>query len=118
MALRAECVAVVGLGLIGGSLARALRERGFSRRFIGCGHRAPSLQRGVELGIIDSYTLDIEEALARADILVLAAPTLVTEALLLAHSAGALERRECAGDYRCGERQGQSVAGGPGSRRR
>ncbi|MEM1112143.1 MAG: prephenate dehydrogenase/arogenate dehydrogenase family protein [Pseudomonadota bacterium] len=75
-------VVIMGLGLIGGSLARALREHGFCDRLIGYGHRSPSLERGVELGVIDEYTLDLEEAVARADILVLAAPTLVAADML------------------------------------
>lgn len=73
---------IVGLGLIGGSLARALRASGFSKRFIGYGHRAPSLQRGVELGVIDEYTLDLDEALQQADIIVICTPTLTASSLL------------------------------------
>ena len=58
-------------------------QRRCSRRQPGHrGHRLPSLERGVALGVIDDYTLDLDEALARADILVLAAPTLVTAELL------------------------------------
>ncbi|NQX90365.1 MAG: prephenate dehydrogenase/arogenate dehydrogenase family protein, partial [Halioglobus sp.] len=53
---------IVGLGLIGGSLARALRENGFCQRFIGYGYRERSLRRGVELGVIDQFTLDLTEA--------------------------------------------------------
>lgn len=75
-------VVIVGLGLIGGSLARALRKSGFSQRFIGYGHRIPSLEQGVELGVIDDYTLDLDEAIELADILVVATPTLVASALL------------------------------------
>jgi cyclohexadieny/prephenate dehydrogenase len=75
---------IVGLGLIGGSLARALRASGFSQRFIGYGHRATSLQRGVELGVIDEFTLDLDEAMERADILVICTPTL-TAARMLEH---------------------------------
>jgi prephenate dehydrogenase len=56
-------VVILGLGLIGGSLARALRSSGFSQRFIGYGHREPSLRRGVELGVIDDFTLDLDEAI-------------------------------------------------------
>jgi prephenate dehydrogenase len=67
---------IVGLGLIGGSLARSLRESGFCERFIGCGHREPSLRRGLELGVIDEFTLDLEEAFERADIMVICTPTL------------------------------------------
>jgi cyclohexadieny/prephenate dehydrogenase len=69
-------VVILGLGLIGGSLARALREAGFSKRLIGCGYREPSLRRGVELGVIDEFTLDLDEAFDRADILVICTPTL------------------------------------------
>lgn len=73
---------IVGLGLIGGSLARALRASGFSQRFIGYGHRQPSLQRGVELGVIDEFTLDLDEAVERADILVICTPTLTAVRML------------------------------------
>lgn len=73
---------IVGLGLIGGSLARALRASGFSQRFIGYGHRATSLQRGVELGVIDEFTLDLDEAIERADILVICTPTLTAARML------------------------------------
>lgn len=73
---------IVGLGLIGGSLARALRRSGFSQRFIGYGHREPSLQRGVELGVIDEFTLDLDEAIERADIMVVCTPTLTAAEML------------------------------------
>jgi prephenate dehydrogenase len=73
---------VAGLGLMGGSLARALRASGFCDRFIGYGPREPSLRRGVELGVIDEYTLDLGEALAAADIFVLCGPTLSASELL------------------------------------
>ncbi|MEH6583438.1 MAG: prephenate dehydrogenase/arogenate dehydrogenase family protein [Halioglobus sp.] len=82
MSYSAENVVILGLGLIGGSLARALRKSGFSQRFIGYGHRTPSLERGVALGVIDEYTLDLDEALERADILVIATPTLVASEML------------------------------------
>jgi cyclohexadieny/prephenate dehydrogenase len=75
-------VVIVGLGLIGGSLARALRSSGFSQRFIGYGHREASLQRGVELGVIDEFTLDLDEAIDQADIIVVCTPTLTTVQML------------------------------------
>lgn len=77
-----DTVVILGLGLIGGSLARALRRSGFSRRFIAYGHREASLRRGVELGVIDEYTLDLDEAIARADILVICTPTLTAATML------------------------------------
>ena len=75
-------IVIVGLGLIGGSLARALRHSGFCERFIGYGHREPSLKRGVELGVIDEFTLDLDEAIERADILVVCTPTLTASEML------------------------------------
>lgn len=78
----ADNVVILGLGLIGGSLARALRSSGFSRRFIGYGYREPSLRRGVELGVIDDFTLDLDEAIELADILVVCTPTLIASQML------------------------------------
>jgi prephenate dehydrogenase len=75
-------VVILGLGLIGGSLARALRSSGFSKRFVGYGHREPSLRRGVELGVIDDYTLDLDQAITQADIVVLCTPTLIAADML------------------------------------
>lgn len=75
-------VVILGLGLIGGSLARSLRASGFSQRITGWGHREPSLRRGVELGIIDSFSLDLATAVADADIIVVATPTLVAADML------------------------------------
>lgn len=82
MSYSADTVVILGLGLIGGSLARALRKSGFSKRFVAYGHREPSLKRGVELGVIDDFTLDLDEAIDQADVLVLCAPTLIAADML------------------------------------
>lgn len=82
MSYRADTVVIMGLGLIGGSLARALRHSGFSQRFIGYGHREPSLRRGVELGVIDDFTLDLDEAIEQADIIVVCTPTLIASSMM------------------------------------
>ena len=82
MSYATDTVVILGLGLIGGSLARALRNSGFSKRFVGYGHREASLRRGVELGVIDDYTLDLDTAIAQADILVVCTPTLVAADML------------------------------------
>ncbi len=82
MRYTSDNLVILGLGLIGGSLARALRESGFSRRFIGWGHREATLRRGMELGVIDAFTLDLDEAIEQADILVLCTPTLTAAAML------------------------------------
>lgn len=82
MTQRVDTVAILGLGLIGGSLARALRENGFASRIIGYGHREPSLRRGLELGVIDDFTLDLDAVIEQADILVICTPTLVAADVL------------------------------------
>lgn len=80
--MKVDTLAILGLGLIGGSLARAVRKSGFAGRVIGYGHREPSLRRGLELGVIDEFTLDLDEVIERADILVICTPTLVAAEVL------------------------------------
>jgi prephenate dehydrogenase len=65
---------IVGVGLIGGSLARALRRAGYCGEVVGCGRRLDELERAVELHVIDRYELDPAAAVRDADIVVLAVP--------------------------------------------
>ncbi len=65
---------IIGVGLIGGSLARALKARGEVGEIVGVGRGAANLQRAVELGVIDSYTHDPVAGVAGADMVFLAIP--------------------------------------------
>lgn len=67
-------LAIFGVGLIGGSLALALKKANYCEHIIGCSRQESGLQRGVELGVIDSYTLDPTEAVRGADMILLAVP--------------------------------------------
>jgi len=67
-------LAVIGVGLIGGSLVRALRVAGEVGEVVGCGRGKPNLERALELGVIDRYTHQIEEAVQDADLVFLAVP--------------------------------------------
>ncbi len=67
-------LAIIGVGLIGGSLARALRKAGEVHEIIGCGRGRENLEKAVELGVIDSYTHGIGEAVTGADMIFLAVP--------------------------------------------
>ena len=67
-------LAVIGVGLIGGSLARALRAVGVVDEVIGCGRGKANLEQAVELGVIDRYTHDVGEAVRHADLVFLAVP--------------------------------------------
>ncbi|RLJ20043.1 prephenate dehydrogenase/arogenate dehydrogenase family protein [bacterium endosymbiont of Escarpia laminata] len=73
-------LAIIGVGLIGGSMARALREEGVVQEIVGCGRSKPNLERAVKLGVIDHYTHDIGEAVSGADLIVLAVPLGAMEA--------------------------------------
>jgi len=77
-----EVIAFLGLGLISGSLAGALRAAGWQGDLIAWGPRAPSLERGVELGLIDRFTLDLAAAISDADVVVIGAPPEATATLL------------------------------------
>jgi len=65
---------IFGVGLIGGSLALSLRKAGYCEKVVGCSRNADHLQRAVDLGVIDSYTLDPKEAVKDADMILLAVP--------------------------------------------
>ncbi len=65
---------IVGVGLIGGSLARALRAAGQVREIVGYGRRPAVLQRAVELGVIDHAEVTLAAAARGADVVVLAVP--------------------------------------------
>jgi len=66
-------LAVVGIGLIGGSFAAALRRVGQVGHVLGVGRHPASLQRARELGLIDEIA-DFRQAAARADLILLATP--------------------------------------------
>ncbi|HEX7750529.1 MAG TPA: prephenate dehydrogenase/arogenate dehydrogenase family protein [Bordetella sp.] len=70
---RIAVLAVVGVGLIGGSFAAALRRAGQVGRVLGVGRDPKSLERARELGLIDE-AVDAVEAAQRADLALLATP--------------------------------------------
>ena len=67
-------LAIIGVGLIGASLALALKKSAAVGHVVGCGRHPENLQKGIELGVIDSYTTSIAEAAKGADIVVIATP--------------------------------------------
>lgn len=75
-------VAVIGLGLIGGSLARAIRENGLAATVVGTDKRPEELALGTELGIIDEAAGSVAEAVAGSDLVVLAVPVKATRTVL------------------------------------
>jgi len=69
-----ERLAIIGVGLIGGSLARALRAAGQVAEVVGCGRGLANLERARELGVVDRITQDPASAVAGADVVFLAVP--------------------------------------------
>jgi len=67
-------VAIVGVGLIGGSLGMILRRKGLASKVVGIGRRVENLKTAVELGAIDSYVVDAKDRVRDADLVVLATP--------------------------------------------
>lgn len=66
-------LAVVGVGLIGGSFAAALKATGAAGRVLGVGRQPATLQRAQSLRLIDQ-AVTLEQALEQADVIMLATP--------------------------------------------
>ena len=73
---------VIGLGLIGGSFAKGLRERGLCREVVGVDLDPESRRLAVELGVVDRCETDLIAACQGAEVIQLAVPILAMEKLL------------------------------------
>ena len=67
-------VAIVGVGLIGGSIGLALRQRKLAGRVIGIGRRQESLRAARRVGAVDHTTIDMEKGVAEAELVVVCTP--------------------------------------------
>ncbi|HYD99695.1 MAG TPA: prephenate/arogenate dehydrogenase family protein [Alphaproteobacteria bacterium] len=67
-------VAVIGLGLIGGSFARALRKHGLAGEIVGGDGSRAVCDKAVEIGFVDRATTDLAAAVAGADLVLVAVP--------------------------------------------
>lgn len=75
-------ITIFGVGLIGGSFALALKKNSAVQQVVGVGRSTASLARAKELGIIDLACTSIEEAVANADLILIAAPVAQSEVIL------------------------------------
>jgi prephenate dehydrogenase len=73
---------IFGLGLIGGSVALALKKTKTPISIVGVGRSAESLQTALDLGVIDADTSDVAAAIKDADLVLIAAPVAQTPAIL------------------------------------
>jgi prephenate dehydrogenase len=69
-----KTVAIVGVGLIGGSIGLALRERKMADRVVGIGRRQGSLRIARRVGAVTNTTIDMAKGVAEADLIVVCSP--------------------------------------------
>jgi len=69
-----DCVAIVGVGLIGGSIGLALRNRGLAKQVIGIGRDTATLQQAMQSGAVTRTTTDLNEGVAAADLVIVCTP--------------------------------------------
>jgi prephenate dehydrogenase len=68
-------VAIIGVGLIGGSLAKAAKRKNLFKDVVGIARNERNLKKGIELGAIDSYTTHLTEGLIDAELVIVATPS-------------------------------------------
>lgn len=69
-----ETVVIVGVGLIGGSLAAAVKNRKLARRVIGVGRNSSRIQAARDAGLIDEWATDVGAVVEQADLMVFCTP--------------------------------------------
>jgi prephenate dehydrogenase len=67
-------ITIIGLGLIGGSLALSLRQHGLADRLLGVENNPAYARRALELGLVDEIGADLAAAVAPADLVIVAVP--------------------------------------------
>lgn len=77
-------IVIFGVGLIGGSIALALKKHPEAPHIVGVGRAQQSLQEALDLGLIDNAETDIASALHAADLVIIATPVAQTPAILKA----------------------------------
>lgn len=73
---------LVGLGLLGGSVAKAARAEGVAREIVAVGRRRESLEPALKDGVVDHITLNVAEGVRDCDLCILATPVATLASLL------------------------------------
>lgn len=74
-------VAIIGVGLIGGSLGKAMKKKRLAKEIYGVSRRKEALEEAVKSASVDYGTHDIKKAVVNADLVVLAAPVNTVSAM-------------------------------------
>jgi len=75
-------VTIIGVGLIGGSLAKVLKANGLAKEIHGSGRSRESLEKAIKLGVIDHMGQGAAHAVEHADLVVLATPVATFEPIV------------------------------------
>ena len=67
-------ITIIGVGLIGGSLAKAIKENNLAKVVFGFGRDSERLEKAQKTNVIDQYSTNLKEAVSNADIVVIATP--------------------------------------------
>ncbi|MBD3182426.1 prephenate dehydrogenase/arogenate dehydrogenase family protein [Candidatus Poribacteria bacterium] len=74
---------IIGVGLIGGSVGLGLKKAGYAGKITGLGRRWSSLNNAIEMGAVDSATLDFNEALRNADMVLVSTPVDIIPSMVI-----------------------------------
>jgi len=69
-----DTVAIVGVGLLGGSIGLALQRRGLARHVVGIGRRVTSLRRATDHHAVTATTTDVAQGVAAAELVIVCTP--------------------------------------------
>ena len=67
-------VAIIGIGLLGGSVGLALKAKGICGKIVGVGRSRSSIETGLSMGAVDEAVADLSQAAAGADLVVVCTP--------------------------------------------
>lgn len=76
-------VCVIGLGLIGASLAQAIKDNGLSERLVAVDRHAPSIDEAIQHGLLDAGSAVLSEVVSGSDLIVIAVPVQAVQAVFV-----------------------------------
>ena len=80
--MHGNTVSLIGLGLLGGSLGKAMLQGGLAKRVLGLVRREESIQQAQEAGIVHQAYLEPQKAVQETDLIILCTPVLQIPALM------------------------------------
>ena len=76
-------VCVIGLGLIGASLAQAIKDNGLSQRLVAVDRHLPSIEEAIQHGLLDAGSAILSEVVSGSDLIVIAVPVQAVQAVFV-----------------------------------